>query len=118
MVANEVLLSKSAFIALARATFVPSKRCACKVCGKYKSLTQAHHVTPLAIQYDIGATKPNHDHVWLCPTHHAAVHILLGQAYSSQVSASRACAQVVYEMTQENMDEFRVLLSIKEMSKT
>jgi hypothetical protein len=63
----------------ARATFIPSQRRACSVCGKYASLSQAHHVIPLAFQARGNRMVVNHEHEWLCPTHHAAVHVLIGR---------------------------------------
>jgi hypothetical protein len=66
---------KNAWIAAARLKFSPGERRPCKICGKYRSLTQAHHIVPLAIQFEAGATEPIDVHVWLCPTHHAAEHV-------------------------------------------
>ena len=49
----------------------------CAVCGRYKSVTHAHHVYPLSWQVKDGNVKANHEHLWLCPTHHALVHRIL-----------------------------------------
>ena len=68
-----------AFIEAARTEFVPSNRQSCCVCKGYISLTHAHHVVPLSIQFKSGWRRPDHKHVWLCPTHHAAVHIVIGE---------------------------------------
>ena len=61
----------------ARASFAPSEREACAACGKYQSVSQAHHIYPLAQQYEDGRDQPCHDHVWLCPTHHMVVHEII-----------------------------------------
>jgi hypothetical protein len=70
-------LDKELWIAAARKDFVPSPRAPCVVCGKFKGITQAHHVVPLARQCDLLFEKPDHEHVWLCPNHHAIVHLFL-----------------------------------------
>jgi len=59
----------------ARSVFLPGNREPCFVCGKYVEVVHAHHIYPLSMQYDNGITAPIHDFIWLCPTHHAAVHI-------------------------------------------
>lgn len=68
---------KAAWIAAARLAFAPGKRQACACCHKYEGLTEAHHVVPLSVQFDAGAVEPLLDYEWLCPTHHAAQHILI-----------------------------------------
>jgi hypothetical protein len=40
-------------------------------------LAHAHHLFPLAMQFDCGVERPVHEHSWLCPTHHAAIHVKL-----------------------------------------
>jgi hypothetical protein len=71
----EETAKKQLFIRCARAEFKPGARQSCFVCGKYRGLTQAHHVYPLALQFDDGRTYADHEYYWLCPTHHAAVHL-------------------------------------------
>lgn len=107
--ACRALAECKAFIAIARASFVPSSRKACKVCGRFESLTQAHHTIPLAIQFARGFETADQAHVWLCPTHHAAVHVLIGQAKSLRGEASRACINVVNDLS---LDELRGVLEI------
>lgn len=68
---------KKAWIASARLGFSPGLRQSCAVCGKYKSLTEAHHVVPLGLQFEAGATDPIQEYRWLCPTHHAAEHVII-----------------------------------------
>jgi hypothetical protein len=69
--------AKASWIASARLKFSPGDRQPCKVCGKYRSLTEAHHVVPLAVQFEAGAIDPLQEFIWLCPTHHAAQHVLI-----------------------------------------
>ena len=66
---------KKKWIAKARAAFNPGPKQPCTVCGKYQSVTHAHHVRPLHTQY--GSPTFTEDFVWLCPTHHEGVHVLL-----------------------------------------
>ena len=58
-------------------TFTKSEKQPCFICGKYKHFCDAHHLIPLAEQYNLGLKKPNHTHVWLCPTHHAITHYFM-----------------------------------------
>lgn len=67
--------AKSGWIERARAEFAPGSRCACEICGKYSGLTEAHHLVPLTAQFESGAVVPIQEFGWLCPTHHAAVHL-------------------------------------------
>lgn len=70
-------LQRAAFVKVAREVFAPGKRKACEVCNKYSGLTEAHHLVPLSMQADAGYESPDHSFAWLCPTHHAAVHVLI-----------------------------------------
>jgi hypothetical protein len=60
-----------------RGAFEPSEKRPCQVCHKYQSVAHAHHLFPLSWQAGLGLEKPDHSHVWLCPTHHALVHHVL-----------------------------------------
>ena len=86
---------KSAWIAEARRAFSPSERAACYVCGKYPYLTHAHHIYPLAQQYDDGLRTPQGDHVWLCPNHHAMVHLVLDSPANPQAVGRRLASPVL-----------------------
>lgn len=78
------------WIAAARLYFVASERTECFVCGKFKSISQAHHVIPLAEQYDRGFSVPDNEHVWLCPNHHAIIHAFIpSDKHSLKVPARR-----------------------------
>lgn len=68
---------RRAWIARARLTFDPGPRQPCAICARYQSVTQAHHRFPLALQCDAGLVEPIHDSDWLCPTHHAAMHVII-----------------------------------------
>jgi hypothetical protein len=37
----------------------------------------------------------SHEHVWLCPTHHVALHVLIAQAGSNRERASRGVINVI-----------------------
>lgn len=65
------------WIAAARRIFVPGDREPCWVCGKFKSIAQAHHVVPLTAQYDRGFEVPDGEYLWLCPNHHAMAHMFI-----------------------------------------
>lgn len=71
---------KSTWLADARRDFSPGARQSCSVCGCYSGLAQAHHVAPLASQFDLGIRIAVHESVWLCPTHHALVHVFLSSS--------------------------------------
>jgi hypothetical protein len=73
---REQKLTKENWIKAARKEFYPVDREVCHVCNRYKSLTHAHHITPLSIQFERGYEVADQRYVWLCPTHHNAVHIL------------------------------------------
>jgi len=82
------------WIAAARKSFRPSLRTACVVCHKYEGLTQAHHVVPLSMQF-AADMELSHEHVWLCPTHHVALHVLIAQAASERERASQGVINVI-----------------------
>lgn len=68
---------KNDWIRNARALFDPSERAPCHICGQFQATAEAHHVIPLADQYDRGFKKADHEHVWLCPNHHKVIHRFL-----------------------------------------
>lgn len=69
--------SRRTWIRRARESFHPGDPEPCAVCGKYKDVAHAHHLTPLHTQADHGVKVADQAFVWLCPTHHAAIHALL-----------------------------------------
>lgn len=82
----------------ARATFSAGEQRACEVCGKYRSLTHAHHIMPLHLQYQFGTRLPDHEFLWLCPNHHAAVHLLISQFLARRLEASKTVCTMTAEM--------------------
>jgi hypothetical protein len=72
-------------------------------------------LVPLAVQFDRGATEANHEHKWLCPTHHAAIHVLIGQSRSSSEKASKACVNVIGDVSAEGDDRWRRLHELFEV---
>lgn len=85
---------KRAWIAAARLSFNPGRREPCAVCGKFRSVAQAHHVAPLAEQFDQGFTEPDHEHVWLCPNHHAILHLWIDDDVSDARRGRRAAPTI------------------------
>jgi len=70
-------MSKEGWISVARAQAALGQPQPCQICFFSFELSHAHHLMPLAEQYDRGFDKPNHTHAWLCPNHHALIHFLL-----------------------------------------
>lgn len=110
---NELTESRDQWIAKARSSFAPSERKPCWVCGKFASITQAHHIYPLAAQWRFGIHYPIHDHEWLCPNHHVAVHILISQALASSLDASESCINVTCDLA-THMGELNKVLAMAE----
>lgn len=100
---------KNAWIAVARIQFSPTDRKECFVCGKFKSITQAHHVVPLAAQFDRGFDEPDHEHVWLCPNHHVIVHLLLPQGDEDPQKLGRRATAPVGDLS---VEEIRTMLDL------
>lgn len=75
--ARETAIEKDAWISSARKLFKPGTQQPCSICAGYAAVTHAHHITPLSRQFDAGYSEPDHTYVWLCPTHHAGVHLFL-----------------------------------------
>ena len=91
-------INKNDWVAEARRSFIPSDRSPCAVCGQFGAITQAHHITPLAAQFDHGFVEPCHKHVWLCPTHHAAVHLIISQLDGKRLAASESVSALMDEL--------------------
>lgn len=96
--ATDCRRAKALWVSTARKSFVASDRKPCLVCGKFESLAHAHHVTPLAMQHDHGLAQPDHAHVWLCPSHHAAVHLIISQMAGKRIKASQGIVSLLNEM--------------------
>lgn len=108
-------IEKTAWIAAARLTFAPGEREPCHVCGKFKSIAQAHHVVPLAAQFDRGFPVPDHEHVWLCPNHHTIIHIFIGPENPSYAGAApRKRSQTTSALHLDlSEDEFEKMLALR-----
>lgn len=65
------------WVATARLAFDPGPRCPCAVCLQYGSITEAHHIYPLSLQFDDGLAQPVQEFCWLCPTHHSLMHEII-----------------------------------------
>lgn len=85
---------KRAWIASARLAFQPGPRRGCFVCGGFASVTQAHHVVPLNEQFDLGFSVPDDEHEWLCPNHHAILHLWIDRSGSHQKLGRRAAPSI------------------------
>ncbi len=98
-------LEREIWIIAARRLFAPGEREPCWICGKFKSITQAHHVVPLTSQYDRGFEYPDGEYVWLCPNHHTIAHMfVLDENPSWKPGAARARSgrtRPIYEDTSE-----------------
>ena len=94
----EAAREKAAWVDQARHDFAPGPRKECEVCGQWKGLAQAHHIFPLAEQFDDGVASPDQAFAWLCPNHHAAVHLLMSQIRGKRVGASRSVINVTNEL--------------------
>lgn len=104
---------KKSWVRIQRLLFSPSDRSPCFVCGKYKSLTHAHHLIPLAKQACESIQSVDNRHVWLCPTHHSAIHILLGARNVAHKKQTTAVRNVATEMSRDcSPDEWQRLLYV------
>ncbi len=101
---------KAIWIADARFSFSPGKRQPCLICGKWEGIAQAHHLFPLAQQYDDGIGEPDQSFAWLCPNHHAAVHLLMSQIGGKRVGVSAAVGLLLTETYERG--EMQALLDL------
>lgn len=103
---------RAIWLRASRDTFRPGKRQRCAVCEKYEFIAQAHHLTPLAMQYESGAKVPDHAYIWLCPNHHAAVHLLISQGrYEREIPR----AEMIDLAADTEAEEFKAIFAIFEM---
>ncbi len=87
---TEAQARKTAWVAAARLGFQPGRRQPCAVCGRFRDIAEAHHVVPLAAQFDRGFQAPDHEHVWLCPNHHAAIHVMIASDDPARLGSKAA----------------------------
>jgi hypothetical protein len=107
-------VERDIWLADARRGFTPSQRCGCVVCGKFKGVTQAHHVVPLTAQYDRGYVEPDHEYVWMCPNHHTLLHLFIpGDNRSMNRQALRARSRTASAQHKDLSDEeFEALMRL------
>lgn len=100
------------WIKQARLNFDPGDKQACAICGKYKSLTHAHHIIPLAIQYRRNYIHPDQSYVWMCPTHHAAIHMFLNifESKLSEDVQDKRISELQGDLSHQEMNELIDLL--------
>jgi hypothetical protein len=100
---KEYAQKKSEWMASARKNFSPGKPESCSFCGLFRSIAHAHHVWPLAAQYEFrgGTEPPDHKHIWLCPNHHALLHGFLNRAEDS-ADRGRRMFEVMDDFPDEN----------------
>jgi hypothetical protein len=107
-------IERDSWIAAARRLFTPGRREPCCVCGRFRGIAQAHHVVPLTTQYDRGFEYPDNEFVWLCPNHHAIIHLfILGDDRSVAPAAMRARARTADPIYDDLSDvEFEVVIDL------
>lgn len=112
------LLEREVWVRASRRFFDPGERQPCHICGKFRGIAQAHHVIPLTTQYDRGFKYPDPEHEWLCPNHHAMVHIYIQDDDRSLTAAAfrargRTIAALNDDLTEE---EFEALMALMRRS--
>lgn len=103
------------WITASRRIFSPGPREPCCICEKFKSISQAHHIVPLATQYDRGFKYPDQEYVWLCPNHHVMVHLYIPDVERSLQRAamrarSRTTMVVSDDLSPEEFDRMMELM--------
>jgi hypothetical protein len=106
---------RAAWLMAARRIFNPGERQPCHVCGRFRSIAQAHHVVPLSAQYDRGFKYPDNEIVWLCPNHHAMAHLYIpdddrSMTPSAMRSRMRTTAPLSEDLTSAEFDKLMELM--------
>ena len=111
-------IDREAWIAASRRIYSPGDRQPCYVCGKFRSITQAHHVIPLTAQYDRGFKLPDQESVWLCPNHHTMVHLYIPTGERSMtVPSIRARSETTSALNEDlTEDEFNKMMELMRRS--
>jgi hypothetical protein len=111
-------IDREAWIAASRRIYSPGDRQPCYVCGKFRSITQAHHVIPLTAQYDRGFKLPDQESVWLCPNHHTMVHLHIPTGERSMtVPSIRARSETTSALNEDlTEDEFNKMMELMRRS--
>jgi hypothetical protein len=103
---------KEKWIKRARLAFRPSRRQNCYVCGKFGSITQAHHTVPLAVQFDHGFKNAADQHAWLCPNHHAILHVLI-DPLKDDWSLGRRASRVIDDLSAK---EWKIMVELMKLA--
>lgn len=93
-----VTADKVEWVKRARIAFDPGERRDCKICARFASIAHAHHIIPLAMQFDRGFIAPMHNFVWLCPNHHSAIHLVITQISGLRVNVSQDVLSLIGEL--------------------
>jgi hypothetical protein len=111
-------IDREAWIAASRRIYSPGDRQPCYVCGKFRSITQAHHVIPLTAQYDRGFKLPDQESVWLCPNHHTMVHLYIPTGErSTTVPSIRTRSETTSALNEDlTEDEFNKMMELMRRS--
>lgn len=102
--------AKDGWIADARKAFAPGERGDCAVCRKYRYLTHAHHLYPLGQQYEDGVMAVDQSYVWLCPNHHAMVHLLLNSRELDAQALGRPASPAILDLQAEELSAIVAIL--------
>jgi hypothetical protein len=107
-------IEREIWIFAGRRLFDPGQKQPCFICGKFKSIAQAHHVIPLTAQYDRGFKYPDQEFEWLCPNHHAMAHLFIqGDNRSMVPAAMRARGRSIAAVNPDLSEgEFEKLLEL------
>lgn len=108
-ISSEKAAQKRCWIVAARLEFEPRAREPCFVCGKFKSITQAHHVVPLAEQFEHGFRVADQEHEWLCPNHHVILHLWIDD---DQITDARRGRRAAPTMDHVNVTEVGRLMDL------
>ncbi|MDH2341524.1 hypothetical protein [Bradyrhizobium sp. SSUT77] len=108
-------LDREAWVMAARQLFAPGERDPCHICGKFKGISQAHHVVPLTAQYDRGFKYPDQECVSLCPNHHAIVHLFIhvdgrSMARPAMRARGRTTSALHVDLTDNEFDQMMELV--------
>lgn len=98
---EDSIRARQEWIRSARKRFHPGERKPCYICKKYSSISHAHHLAPLVLQFTYRVIIPMQDFVWLCPTHHELVHAVLQSLISNNGSS---LLDIANEIQDEELD--------------
>lgn len=85
---------------------------ACFVCDKYKAITHLHHVVPVnemaafIIKHDLFDVPVPLPTIWLCPNHHAILHLLTRRITSYEDAAAKRQTDICNSITVEEWKRY------------